>query len=143
MSEAVNELTGQVRRFGEICETEKLELPSKFTETALKEDMNQKVLRQSRRTTRGACVLSVSYIVIYVESELLTNYEGDSLVIIYDGYIAEGTAEFGAVRILGSDVQVINIGIRSSVQPHYCYIILYQGRKCRIYKKRSCKGKLY
>lgn len=50
---------------------------------------------------------------------------------------------FEAVKSLGSNVLMINIRMRSSVQPRYCYIIKTQEIKCRRGKKRSRNDKVY
>lgn len=62
------------------------------------------------------------------------------LGFIYYCNIADVSGDLVALRLLGRDVQVIYVRIRSSVKTRRCYIVKYQEGKCRIYIKRSGKG---
>lgn len=88
-------------------------------------------------------VPSENRIIISLEDQWFTKYVVNELSFIYDSYIADVTEEFGAVKALRNDVLLINIEVRSSIQTHHCYIIKYQGRKCRISKDKSGDDKAY
>lgn len=81
--------------------------------------------------------------VISVERELVTRYVVERLEIIYDGYIVRVNQELQAVKLLGSNVYVIKVRMRSYVQTLYCSIINYLGRTFRISKKRSRNKNIY
>lgn len=64
------------------------------------------------------------------------------LGLLYDCHTAELTELFGAFQLLGSDVWMIKVRLKGSVQTSYCHIITFQGRKCTIPKKLLGNGKV-
>lgn len=64
----------------------------------------------------------MSRIIIYDESEWFIDYVMYELGSIYNSYITEATEGLGAVKILSSEVQEINVGMKDSLLPYFCYI---------------------
>lgn len=108
-----------------------------------KKNRKRKTVLQSTRAKQVVCVPSVSSIFISVKGEWLSEKVGDKIDNISDRYIADATEQFRVIKLLGREVKAENVGMRRSVQIGYCYTIMYQERKCRIYKKRCSKDKDY
>lgn len=57
----------------------------------------------------------MNLVFISVEGEWLAKYVRDELGRIYDCFLEEVTKEFGVAKLLGSDVYMIKVRIRSSL----------------------------
>lgn len=125
----VNKLTGRIRTFVQIRESDELEFPSGITESDLNENRKREDLHQLRRRTQVACYHSVNRIFVSVGSKLLTTYVGRKQGIIYECYSAVITECIGAVKLLRSDLRTIKFRVGSSVRASYCYYYKVEGKK--------------
>lgn len=88
----------------QIWEPDELESPFEITESDSKGVRKPRVLRQTRRATGAVSIPVVNRIFISVKSQLFIKYVREKLGHIYGSYIAEITEEYGAVKLLGSDM---------------------------------------
>lgn len=104
MSEAFNNLNGQVRECLGIWESEEPQLFSEFTDGDLQTDRNQKPVLQPRWATGAVLVPSQNRMFIAIESERFIKIVEKELSRIYECHIAEVTEEVVAVKLLESDI---------------------------------------
>lgn len=123
--------------------TWRAEISSKITESDLKESRKWKLLRRLGKATRVVRAPSLNYTLIIVEEERLAKYVGKDLGHIHDCFSADIIEEFGVIKLLGSDVYVIEVRFGRLFEALYCILITYQRKECSKFSKWTRDGYNY